>query len=242
MPFLCHHLAFWQLAFVLRRADGALCVVATTPKTITDFLRENKNTSFRGCMYQILFMNFVGGSEMVLLMVMTCDFYVAIGKPLPYSSIMSLQKYVGLVVTSWTIGFVHAMSQIVAIVQLPFFGPREIDSFFCDISLVTKLACIDSYNLDILVNTDSGILAMTCFVLLVISYTYILLTLCQSSKTGAYKALFTCIAHITMVFSSLGLVSSSMCGHSASPGWITFCCGLLYYCTSPKSSHLYLEK
>ncbi|XP_003797372.1 olfactory receptor 4K14-like [Otolemur garnettii] len=171
----------------------------TTPKMITDFLRENKTISFEGCMCQILFVHFVGGGEMVLLVIMAYDRYVAICKPLHYSTIMSLQKCIGLVVTSWTIGFVHAMSQMVIIVQLPFCGPRDIDSFFCDIPLVIKLACIDSSNLEILMNSDSGVVAMTCFILLLISYTYILLTVQQSSKAGASKALSTCTAHIIVV-------------------------------------------
>ncbi|XP_014700090.2 olfactory receptor 4K14-like [Equus asinus] len=171
----------------------------TTPKMIVDFLRENKTISFGGCMCQILFVHFVGGGEMVLLVVMAYDRYVAICKPLHYSTIMSLQKCIGLVVTSWTIGFVHAMSQVVVILQLPFCGPRELDSFFCDIPLIIKLACIDSYNLGILMNADSGVLAMTCFVLLLISYTYILLIVHQSSKTGASKALSTCTTHISVV-------------------------------------------
>ncbi|XP_055990111.1 olfactory receptor 4K14-like [Sorex fumeus] len=176
----------------------------TTPKMITDLLRDNKIISFGGCMCQILFVHFVGGGEMVLLVVMAYDRYVAICKPLHYSTIMSLQKCIGLVVISWTIGFVHAMSQMVVIVQLPFCGPKEIDSFFCDIPLVIKLACIDSYNLGILMNADSGILAITCFILLLISYTYILLTVHQSSKTGASKALSTCTAHITVVMLFFG--------------------------------------
>ncbi|KAM5178975.1 olfactory receptor 4K14-like [Callospermophilus lateralis] len=171
----------------------------TTPKMIADFLRENKTISFAGCMCQILFVHLIAGSEMVLLVVMAYDRYVAICKPLHYSTIMSLQRCIGLVLTSWTVGFVHAMSQMAVIVQLPFCGPREIDSFFCDIPLVIKLACMDSYNLEIVMNADSGIVAVTCFILLLISYTYILLTVRQSSKTGASKALSTCSAHVTVV-------------------------------------------
>ncbi|XP_004462781.3 olfactory receptor 4K3-like [Dasypus novemcinctus] len=171
----------------------------TTPKMITDFLREIKTISFEGCMCQILFVHLTAGSEIVLLVVMAYDRYVAICKPLHYSTIMNLQKCTGLVLASWTIGFGHAMSQMAVIVQLPFCGPREVDSFFCDIPLVIKFACKDSYTLGILMNANNGILTMTCFILLLISYTYILLTVCQSSKTGASKALSTCTAHITVV-------------------------------------------
>ncbi|XP_004865167.1 olfactory receptor 4F4 [Heterocephalus glaber] len=171
----------------------------TTPKMITDFLMENKTISFGGCMCQVFFVHFIGAGEMVLLVVMAYDRYVAICKPLHYSTIMSLHRCIGLVVIEWSAGFVHSVSQLVVIVKLPFCGPREIDSFFCDIPLVTKLACIDSYNLDILINIDCGLVIVTCFVLLLISYTYILLTVHQSSKTGASKALSTCTAHITVV-------------------------------------------
>ncbi|MBZ3868996.1 Olfactory receptor 4K14 [Sciurus carolinensis] len=111
----------------------------TTPKMITDFLRENKIISFAGCMCQIFFAHFIAASEMVLRVVMAYDRYVAICKPLHYSSIMNLQRCTGLVVSSWTIGFVHAMSHLAMIVQLPFCGPRDIDSFFCDMPLVIKL-------------------------------------------------------------------------------------------------------
>uniref|UniRef100_A0A8D2H1J1 Olfactory receptor n=1 Tax=Urocitellus parryii TaxID=9999 RepID=A0A8D2H1J1_UROPR len=171
----------------------------TTPKMIADFLKDNKTISFAGCMCQILFVHFVGGGEMVLLVVMAYDRYVAICKPLHYSTIMSLQRCIGLVLTSWTAGFVHAISQMAVIVHLPFCGPREIDSFFCDIPLVIKLACMDSSNLGIVMNADSGVVVVTCFILLLMSYTYILLTVHQRSKTGASKALSTCSAHITVV-------------------------------------------
>ncbi|XP_068953540.1 olfactory receptor 4F4-like [Petaurus breviceps papuanus] len=171
----------------------------TTPKMITDLLKENKTISFGGCMCQILFVHFVGGGEMVLLVAMAYDRYVAICKPLHYTTIMSQRRCIWLVMISWTIGFVHSVSQLVVIVDLPFCGPKVVNSFFCDIPLVIELACIESYSLGILMNSDSGVLAMTCFILLLISYTYILLTVCNYSKDGASKALSTCTAHITVV-------------------------------------------
>ncbi|XP_036592015.1 olfactory receptor 4F4-like [Trichosurus vulpecula] len=171
----------------------------TTPKMITDLLKENKIISFGGCMCQILFVHFIGGGEMVLLVAMAYDRYVAICKPLHYTVIMSQRKCICLVMISWAIGFVHSLSEFAVIVELPFCGPRVVNSFFCDIPLVIELACIDSYSLGILMNSDSGILVMTCFILLLISYTYILFTVSHYSKDGATKALSTCTAHITVV-------------------------------------------
>ncbi|XP_046930621.1 olfactory receptor 4K3-like [Lynx rufus] len=176
----------------------------TTPKLIIDFLKDNKTISFGGCMSQILCVHFFAGGEMVLLVTMAYDRYVAICKPLHYSSIMDRQKCIWLVLISWAIGFVHAMSQLAMILDLPFCGPRTVDSFFCDIPLVIKLACMDTHTLGILINADSGVLATTCFIILLISYTYILVTVRLHSKNGASKALSTCTAHITVVLLFFG--------------------------------------
>ncbi|KAM7156725.1 olfactory receptor 4K1-like isoform 2-T3 [Molossus nigricans] len=171
----------------------------TTPKMITDFLKENKTISFGGCMCQVFFGHFFRGGEMVLLVSMAYDRYVAICKPLHYSSTMNRQMCIMLVMTSWVIGFVHSISQLAMIIKLPFCGPRELDSFFCDIPLVIKLACTDTYVLEMLINADSGILSTICFIQLLISYSCILFTVCLYSKDGASKALSTCTAHIIVV-------------------------------------------
>ncbi|XP_076982731.1 olfactory receptor 4K3-like [Tamandua tetradactyla] len=177
-----------------------LCLSSvTTPKLTTDFLKDNKTISFGGCMSQILCVHFFGGGEMVLLVTMAYDRYVAICKPLQYFIIMDRKKCIWLVLISWIIGLGHAMSQLAMILHLPFCGPRVVDSFFCDIPLVIKLACTDTHTLGILINADSGFLATTCFIVLLISYTYILLTVSLKSKDGASKALSTCTSHITVV-------------------------------------------
>ncbi|XP_002931247.3 LOW QUALITY PROTEIN: olfactory receptor 4K3 [Ailuropoda melanoleuca] len=176
----------------------------TTPKLTTDFLKDNKTISFGGCMTQILCVHFFGGGEMVLLVTMAYDHYVAICKPLHYSSIMDRQKCIWLVLISWVFGFAHAMSQQAMIFDLPFCGHRRVDSFFCDIPLVIKLACMETHILGMWINGDSGVLATTCFILLLISYIYILVTVRLHSKDGASKALSTCTSHITMVLLFFG--------------------------------------
>ncbi|KAM6202976.1 olfactory receptor 4K14 [Rhynchocyon petersi] len=170
-----------------------------TPKMIRDFLSDRKLISFGGCMAQIFFLHFIGGAEMVLLVSMAYDRYVAICKPLHYMTMMSRRTCIGLVLVSWTIGFVHSISQIAFTVNLPYCGPNEVDNFFCDLPLVIKLACVDTYVLGILMISDSGLLSMSCFVLLMISYTVILVTVQRRATGGVSKALSTCSAHIMVV-------------------------------------------
>ncbi|KAM6180715.1 olfactory receptor 4L1-like [Erethizon dorsatum] len=177
-----------------------MCIsTITTPKMVTDFLRESKTISLWGCMAQMFFLHFLGGSEMTLLIVMAVDHYVAICKPLHYTAIMSHRVLLGSVLLSWAVGFVHTMSQMVFMVTLPFCGPNVVDNIFCDLPLVVKLACTETYVLELLVIADSGLLSFICFVLLLISYIVILVTVRRQSSGGLSKALSTLSAHITVV-------------------------------------------
>ncbi|XP_075819822.1 olfactory receptor 4K3-like [Microtus pennsylvanicus] len=195
-----HHLhsPMYYLLANLSFIDFCLSSV-TTPKMITDLIKENKSISFGGCMSQILCVHFFAGGEMVLLVTMAYDRYVAICRPLHYTSIMDRQKCIWLVVISWITGFVHGINQLILVLELPFCGPRVIDSFFCDIPLVMKLVCMNTDILGIIINAESGVLGITCFILLLISYTYILLTVQIHSNDGSSKALSTCTSHIIVV-------------------------------------------
>ncbi|XP_025841349.1 olfactory receptor 4L1-like [Vulpes vulpes] len=171
----------------------------TTPKMITDLLSEHKTISVWGCMTQMFFMHLFGGAEMTLLIAMAFDRYVAICKPLHYRTIMSHRLLSGFMILSWTIGFVHTMSQMVLTVNLPFCGPNVIDNIFCDLPLVIQLACMDTYTMEFFVIADSGLLSLICFILLLVSYTVILITVQQRSSGGLTKALSTLSAHIIVV-------------------------------------------
>uniref|UniRef100_A0A287AQ62 Olfactory receptor n=1 Tax=Sus scrofa TaxID=9823 RepID=A0A287AQ62_PIG len=141
----------------------------TTPKMVVDFLKENKTISLWGCMAQMFFLHFLGGSEMTLLIVMAVDRYIAICRPLHYTTIMNHRMLMGSVLLSSAVGFVHTMSQMVFTITLPFCGPNVVDNIFCDLPLVLKLACTDTYVLELLVIADSGLLSFICFILLLIS-------------------------------------------------------------------------
>ncbi|XP_004609796.1 olfactory receptor 4L1-like [Sorex araneus] len=171
----------------------------TTPKMITDLLTVHKTISLWGCMAQMFFMHFFGGAEMTLLIAMAFDRYVAICKPLHYRTIMNHRLLNGFVIISWIIGFIHTMSQMVLTVNLPFCDSNVIDNIFCDLPLVIKLACIETYTLELFVIADSGLLSFLCFILLLVSYAVILITVRRRSSGGLSKALSTLSAHIIVV-------------------------------------------
>ncbi|XP_076982675.1 olfactory receptor 4K15-like [Tamandua tetradactyla] len=192
------HTPMYFLLSILSLTDVCLSTFAI-PKMIVDFLMEHKTISFEGCMAQIFFLHAFAVGEMMLLVAMAYDRYVAICQPLHYAAIMSVHKCTGLMVGSWVIGVLHAGSQLVFIANLPFCGLNKLDSFFCDLPLVVKLACIDTYVLQILLLSYNIVLAMSSFVLLMISYLVILVTVRHSSSADMAKAGSTLTAHVTVV-------------------------------------------
>ncbi|MBZ3885344.1 Olfactory receptor 4F4, partial [Sciurus carolinensis] len=177
---------------------------ATAPKMIADFFSTRKVISFKGCLAQIFLVHFFGGSELVILMAMAFDRYTAICKPLRYTTIMCRHMCAGIVAAAWGIGFLHSVSQLAFAVNLPFCGPNEVDSFYCDLPRVIKLACTDTYRLDVMVIANSGVLTVCSFVLLITSYTIILMTIQRRPSDRSSKALSTLTAHITVVLLFFG--------------------------------------
>ncbi|XP_058396425.1 olfactory receptor 4F3/4F16/4F29-like [Diceros bicornis minor] len=171
----------------------------TAPKMISDLFKERKVISFQGCIAQMFFVHVIGGTEMVLLIAMALDRYVAIRRPLQYLIIMNFRTCVLLLVASWTIGIIHSLIQLVFVVKLPFCGPNEVDSFYCDLPRLIRLACTDTYRLELMVSANSGFISLGTFFILIISYIFILVTVWQRSSDGLSKALSTLSAHITVV-------------------------------------------
>ncbi|CAO2579537.1 Olfactory receptor 4F3/4F16/4F29 [Lemmus lemmus] len=109
---------------------------------ICDLFRKQKVISFGGCISQIFFSHAVGGTEMVLLIAMAFDRYVAICRPLHYLTIMSPRMCLLILMAAWIIGLIHSSAQLAFIINLPFCGPNVLDSFYCDIPRLLKLIFI----------------------------------------------------------------------------------------------------
>ncbi|CAN0539299.1 unnamed protein product [Rangifer tarandus platyrhynchus] len=192
----CLHTPMYFLLANLSLID--ICVASfATPKMIADFLVERKTISFNACLAQIFFVHLFTGTEMFLLTVMAYDRYAAICRPLHYTTIMSRGLCCVLVAASWMGGFVHSTVQTILTVRLPFCGPNQVDNFFCDVPPVIKLACADTFVIELLMVSNSGLISTSSFVVLVSSYATILVKI--RSKEGRQKALSTCGSHLMVV-------------------------------------------
>ncbi|XP_049636687.1 olfactory receptor 4P4-like [Suncus etruscus] len=197
----CSQLIDQPMYFFLNHlALSDLCYTSTvTPKLVTDLVAESNMISYTGCMAQLFAMHFFGGIEVFILTVMAYDRYVAICKPLHYTVIMNRQKCYAMVIACCVGAFLHSFAQCLLIVHLPFCGPNEIDHYFCDAYPLLKLACMDTYQVGILVVANSGMMGLVVFVVLMLSYILILYTIRAYPAESRSKALSTCSSHITVV-------------------------------------------
>ncbi|XP_012791304.2 olfactory receptor 4C15-like [Sorex araneus] len=176
------------------------CIIsATGPKMIIDCLYEKKTISYGGCMIQIFALHMFCGAEVIVLTSMAYDRYVAICKPLHYTSIMNPRLCGSLIGVAWAGGFLHSSIQILFTVQLPFCGPNVIDHFVCELYPLLKLACTDTYGFGLMIVANSGFFCILIFFLLLVSYGVILFSLRNHSTEGKRKALSTCATHVAVV-------------------------------------------
>ncbi|XP_004648843.1 olfactory receptor 4A15-like [Octodon degus] len=177
----------------------AVYSTTVTPNMIIDLLYEKKTISFKACMAQLFVGHLFGGAEILLLVAMAYDRYVAICKPLHYLTIMNQRVCVLLLLLAWAGGFVHAVLQLFFVYNLPFCGPNVIDHFICDMYPLLKLACTYTYVIALTVVANDGAICEVIFTLLLISYGIILHSLKNLNQEGRRKALSTCDSHITVV-------------------------------------------
>ncbi|KAM5246908.1 olfactory receptor 4A15-like [Ctenodactylus gundi] len=169
------------------------------PKMIVDLLYDKKTISFRACMTQVFIDHLFAGAEVILLVVMAYDRYVAIRKPLHYLSIMNRRACVLMLLVAWVGGFIHSFVQFLFIYRLPFCGPNIIDNFVCDMYPLLKLACTNTYLLGVSMIANGGAICSVTFLILLVSYGVILHSLRGHGLDGKRKAFYTCASHITVV-------------------------------------------
>ncbi|KAM9219835.1 olfactory receptor 4C11-like [Dugong dugon] len=184
--------------FYLSFADACFSTT-TAPRLIVDSISQKKTISYNECMTQVFAAHLFGCMEIFVLILMAFDRYVAICKPLRYTTIMSQRVCGVLVILAWVGSCIHSSAQIFVALKLPFCGPNIIDHYCCDLQPLLKLACMDTYVINLLLVTNSGAICMVSFMLLLISYVVILYSLRNHGAEGRRKALSTCTSHFIVV-------------------------------------------
>nr|XP_034992835.1 olfactory receptor 6C74-like [Zootoca vivipara] len=195
MYFFLRHFAFMEIGFT----------TSIIPKTLASMAAGQKTISLPGCFTQTFLYFAFGATEFLLLAVMSIDRYVAICKPLHYSTMMNARVCKLLVLCSWVGGLLFTMVPTAVLFQMPYCGPNTINHFFCDSGPLMKLACANTSLLELRFLLIAALCLLGTLTINIVSYVNIVLTILRiPSTTGRQKAFSTCASHITVVSITYG--------------------------------------
>ncbi|XP_059581454.1 olfactory receptor 5AR1-like [Alligator mississippiensis] len=196
MYFFLGHLSFLDMSYSS----------VTVPKILVNFVRQRETISYWECMAQMFFLMSCAGAEASLLTVMAYDRYTAICKPLHYTEILSRGVCISLATVSWLWAILASAIHTSLATDVSFCGANQIHHIFCDVPPLLKIACSDTYINEMALHTASVFVGLIPFLLVLISYTYILLAILRiRSDTGRRKAFATCAAHLVVVIIYFGM-------------------------------------
>ena len=188
--------------FFLRNLSFAdLCFsTSIVPQVLAHFLVKKKTISFVGCMTQVIVFLLVGCTECALLAVMSYDRYVAVCKPLHYSTIVTHQVCLQLTIGSWASGAVVSLVDTTFTFQLPYQGQNIINHYFCEPPALLKLASADTYRTEMAIFAMGVVILLAPVCLILVSYWNIISTVIQmQAGEGRLKAFSTCGSHLIVV-------------------------------------------
>lgn len=177
------------------------------PKTLANFLSNEKKISYNGCAAQFFFFALFVTTEGFLLAVMAFDRFSAICSPLLYPVHMSQKVCVQLVTGSYIGGSINSIVQTGFTFSLCFCGENRLDHFFCDVPALIKIACADTFVNETVLFILSALIIITTITVILVSYAYILSTVLKIPSTqGRSKTFSTCGSHIAVVSLFYGTV------------------------------------
>ncbi|XP_072006585.1 olfactory receptor 1468-like [Engystomops pustulosus] len=170
------------------------------PNMLHMVLNNGSLMSIPQCISQFFFFGFSETSECLLLTAMCYDRYLAICHPLHYSSIMNPGFCLKLILTFWILGFTATLIVTVNLSQLDFCRSDVIDHFFCDYDPILKVSCSNTLKIKSLSTILSLLIIMFPFLLVVLSYAYIVHTILKiKSISHRQKVFSTCGSHLIVV-------------------------------------------
>ncbi|XP_057342756.1 olfactory receptor 6C2-like [Manis pentadactyla] len=190
------------------RNFSILEIVLTTvcvPRFLYSLTTGDRRVTFNACAVQLFFIILTGAAEFFLLTAMSYDRYVAICKPLHYTTIMSDRVCTILVLLCWLIGLIVILPPLSLGVQLDFCNSYVVDHFVCDVSPVLKIMCSDTQFIEQLVVVMAVLTLIFTLVCVAVSYTYIIKTILRlPSAQQRKKAFSTCSSHVIVVSITYG--------------------------------------
>ncbi|XP_013931212.1 PREDICTED: olfactory receptor 51E2-like [Thamnophis sirtalis] len=174
----------------------------TMPRVLSLLWLDSKEIAYGTCLLQMFLIHSLSGMESTILLAMAVDRYVAICRPLQYSTILTNSVAVKVGAVALVRGLVFFLPLPFLLSRLSFCPSRPLHHSYCLHQDMMNLAC-DKQKLNM--NIVYGLIAISLvmgldFLLILVSYLLILKAVLRlSSWEQRLRASGTCLAHLCMV-------------------------------------------
>lgn len=192
--------------FLTNLSSLDLCFTTSiVPQLLWNRKGPAKTITPTGCAIQLYVSLSLGSTECVLLTIMAFDRYVAVCRPLNYTSIMHPSFCKALAGVAWLSGVGNTLIQGTITLRLPRCGHRHLHHFFCEVPAMVKLACVDIQANEVQLFVATLVLLLLPVALILVSYGFIVQAVMKIKSVQAWrKALGTCGSHLLVVFLFFG--------------------------------------
>ncbi|XP_054984231.1 olfactory receptor 2G3-like [Sorex araneus] len=173
---------------------------SAVPQLLWNLKGPAKTITWTGCVIQLYVFLALGSTECVLLTIMAFDRYVAVCKPLNYTTIMHPSFCKALAGIAWACGIGNSLIQVSITLRLPRCGRHRLDHFLCEVPAMVKLSCIDTHANEVQLFVATLVLILIPVLLILFSYGLIVQAVIKLRSVQAFrKALGTCGSHLIVV-------------------------------------------
>ncbi|XP_052491468.1 putative olfactory receptor 1F12P [Budorcas taxicolor] len=183
-------------------------ISATVPKMLMNIQTQTQSISYSGCLAQIYFCILLANMDNFLLTAMAYDRYVAICRPLHYSTTMSLAACALMLGSAWLLANLHSLLHTLLMARLDFCASNVIPYFFCDLVPLLQLSCSNTLPNQLMILLVGGLIVLIPFLGILISYVHIVSAVLKvPSAQGKQKAFSTCGSHLAVVILFYGTIT-----------------------------------
>ncbi|XP_034278734.1 olfactory receptor 8S1-like [Pantherophis guttatus] len=190
MFFFLRHLAFVDICYSS----------VTVPKLLGNLITKKKTISWEGCIAQNFFLFQTVCAEVFILSAMAYDRYVAICDPLHYTINMTKETCRLLVGTSWGMGFLYGMANVLPLLNVHFCSDNIIRHYSCELPSLLALSCTKNIINYIVLLISGCSVCVYSIIIILVSYIYIISTILNLNLSEAKRKTFsTCSSHLMIV-------------------------------------------
>ncbi|XP_016013420.2 olfactory receptor 52K1-like [Rousettus aegyptiacus] len=185
----------------------------TLPKMLAIFWFRDQEINFYACLVQMFFLHSFSIMESAVLLAMAFDRYLAICKPLHYTTVLTrpLITKIGMAVVTRAVALTTPGPFLLR--RYHYCRSPIIAHCYCEHMAVVRLACGDTHFSNIYGIAVAVFIVVLDLLFVVLSYVFILRAVLQlTSQEARYKAFGTCVSHIgaILAFYTPVVISSVM--------------------------------